>query len=96
MAYQIGDRVHVRHFADVYPGTVVGFERGNRTMLVRRDSTRPAPNRQQYSQYWIIRENPYGIVDKYTLRKNGVYVLKGAEGYGIVGPDWRHYYSYEF
>lgn len=96
MNFNTGDKVNIRHLVDTYPGTVVGFQRGKQTMLVRNDAFRRERGSKMYTQDWVIEDDENGSVDKYTLRQNGKYVLVGAHGYGIVSPGWRCYFSYEF
>lgn len=93
--YEIGERVSMQHVADRYPGTVVGIERGGRTLLVRRDNAMPDPDSEPMSNKWIITENPDGYVEPFTLRNDGTYRAQSSS-WPFLTPGWSHYYSYEF
>lgn len=89
----IGDRVSMQHVADRYPGTIVGMRGG--ILLVRRDTAEPTPGSEPMSNDWVISENPDGMVQEYTRRKDGSYRAKGSS-FPVLVPGWSHYYSYEF
>lgn len=92
---EVGDRVSMQHVADRYPGTVVAVSPSGHTVTVRRDRAMPSKNSQPMSNQWDIYEDPTGIEEKYTRRKDGSYRHVGSSHPYLVS-GWSHYHSYEF
>lgn len=85
------------HYSDREPMTII--EVTGKTVTVQRDDAkRIDSNGMSDQQDYEYTPNPNGIVRKYSLRKNGEYVLVGdkQDGMRIVIGSRRKYHDYSF
>jgi hypothetical protein len=95
----VGEGATISYCADSYPQTIIEVSNDLKTIVVQEDDAKCDPNSQPMTNQWIISRNTNGVIKTFTLRKNGVYVLKGDSiNSGIkLSVGGRHkYYSYEF
>lgn len=110
--YEVGDGISESLWSDVHPYRVIEVKNGGKTLIVRRceaklaEGSKPefipggfsahCPNNRELK--WDIIDDPNGAVRELTLRKNGLYAVKGASMKN--GCNWspgaRYYYDYNF
>lgn len=103
---EVGDRVHICHWSDIDPGTVV--KKTDKSITVRYDDADRDPNwkpefipggfsvicTNDSSQKWIIKEDLNGKTEIFRWsNKYNRYRNKSGEN---VYPGWYKYYDYNF
>lgn len=103
---QVGDRMHILHWSDITPCTVIGRTRA--TITVRMDKGTLDPNwkpefeiggfaahcTNNDEQVWIIEEDPDGYVETFRWHKNSN-CFENKSGEKVL-PEWGMKYDYNF
>jgi|APGre2960657404_1045060.scaffolds.fasta_scaffold53324_2 hypothetical protein len=94
----IGEGATISLCADSHPQTIIEVSDDLKTVVVQEDKSTIDPTAPAYSNRWIIERDPQGVVEVFTLRKNGRYVRKGESlnGQALTLGGRHKYYSYEF
>ncbi|MBQ6627940.1 MAG: hypothetical protein IJH65_03910 [Methanobrevibacter sp.] len=105
---EVGDRVHINHYTDVDPATII--KRTEKMIIVRVDKAeldgqwKPefipggfsahCTNDSEQINHWVIEEDETGSTERFNWsEKYGVWKNKSNE---TVSPGWLKYYDYNF
>lgn len=93
---EVGMGATTSYGVDSLPMTVIAVNESGKTIHAQRDSARAEDSTM--NNRWIIEQDPSGIIEVFTLRNNGRYVLKGDSQNGrALSLGHRHmWYCYEF
>jgi len=73
----VGEGATIKENGNKQPQTIVAVSPDLSIVIVQEDLARPDPLTPPYSNLWIIKPNGDGLIQKFTLRKNGAYVRAG-------------------
>jgi hypothetical protein len=108
----LGSRVGIRGWSDIHPATVVSMSRTGRRVTVRQDTADLHPDwspeivpggfaghcSNQYTQQWVITDNPDGPLMEFSLRQDGQWWASGSKvgsTYRLI-EGWRKFYDFNF
>lgn len=97
---EVGMPATLLYWSDRKPATVIRVSRSGREVAIQRDrATRIDDNGMSEGQVYEFQRDPGGLIEVFTLRKNGRWVEKGMRmGQGLrLGLGYREeYYDYSF
>lgn len=94
----VGEGATIQMWADAHPQTIIEVSSDLKTVVVQEDNAILDPTALPMSNKWILGRNTEGVINTFTLRKNGRYIKKGntMNGQALSLGGRRKYYSYEF
>lgn len=95
----VGNGAHTNNGVDCNSMTIIEVSPNGKTVVAQRDNKKPAQGAKPYSNQWELTPNPEGVIETFTLRKNGYFVAEGEsmrEGTVLHTSGRREYYCYEF
>lgn len=97
---QVGDGATVYYWSDSHAGTVVSVSASGKQIVVQRDTAiRTDNNGQSGSQSYDYERDPQGVLQTFSLRKNGRWIEKGCDlqnGLMCSIGNRHEYYDFSF